>query len=487
MEPAFRGRALELERLRLGLRSLRHGTPVRQLVIGEQGIGKSRLVAEALSGASAVGLIVRAGRARELESDRPFGPLIDALDLRPDSGDPERRLIGESIAQASRRTGDAEQRHRIVDAIAALVQRQTEGVPVALVLEDVQWADRPTVAAVSAVVAACADRPLGILLTRRMLPLDAAIDELFEQGRPAFERIEVDALDTEIVALLAYEYLGATPGARLQSQIDGVGGNPAMLFALLHAWQESGALRAADDTVEIDTFSPPVQMRPPVLSRIARLSDRCQDLLTVAAVFERPFGVATLAAVAGRSVIDVLNDLREALSAQLLVEVAGVLSFRHQVVRQIVYETTPATVRAELHRHIAEALQLDRGTPVLIAHHQLRAAELRGDAADEAWPADANDRESLRWELLSKTEREVALRVARGLSNKKAGAELQVSPRTVETHLAHVFAKLGINSRVELAGAVGRAGLGVAAEEGDSDTDLIGRSSAGQRRGPLPT
>ena len=59
---------------------------------------------------------------------------------------------------------------------------------------------------------------------------------------------------------------------------------------------------------------------------------------------------------------------------------------------------------------------------------------------------------SLRWELLTPTEREVALLVSRALSNKQAGARLQISARTVETHLAHVLAKLGINSRVELAG-----------------------------------
>ncbi|MGH7685946.1 MAG: helix-turn-helix transcriptional regulator [Candidatus Dormibacteria bacterium] len=493
IEPEFRGRTHELQLLRSGLRSLRQGSPVRQLIIGEQGIGKSRLIAEALSDAKAGEIVVHSGLAHELESDRPFGPLIDALDLRPGSEDPEQRAIGDAIAESARRRGDAEQHHRIIDAIARLLHRRTAAAPIALVLEDIQWADRLTVAALSAVVAACLDRPLGIVLTRRMLPLRAPVDELFEQGRPTFARIELDSLSSEFIALLANEYLGAAPGPWMQSQIDGAGGNPAMLLALLQAWQESGSLRITHEHVEIDTFSPPPQMEPAVLSRLARLSDRCQDLLTVAAVFERPFGVAMLAVVAGRSVIDVLTDLREALGAQLLLEVAGVLSFRHELVRQIIYASTPASVRGELHRSIADALHLDRGSPSLIGHHQLRAAELKGDATSEAWPADVRGRESLRWELLSRTEREVALLVSRGLSNKQAGAQLQVSPRTVETHLAHVFAKLGIKSRVELAGAVGRAGLnsreddGAAGAQSQEDPDLVGHPAAGQRRGSLHT
>jgi DNA-binding CsgD family transcriptional regulator len=200
-------------------------------------------------------------------------------------------------------------------------------------------------------------------------------------------------------------------------------------------------------------------MRPAALARGERLTPRCQDLLTVAAVFERPFGVATLAAIARSSVIDVLADLREGLAARLLIEVAGLLNFQHQLLREILYEATPATVRAELHRQIADALRAARGSPEVIGYHQLRAAELSRDGGAAYWPADPSERTSLRWELLTPTEQKVALLVSHGLSNRQAGARLQVSARTVETHLAHVFAKLGINSRVELAAAVGRASI----------------------------
>lgn len=492
VELEFRGRAEELEQVRMALRALAAGVPARQLIVGEQGIGKSRLVAEALSKKNLDGMVMYTGRALELEPDRPFGVLIDALDLRPDSEHAEQAEIGRLIAFATRRNSDAEQRHEVAQRIAELVERLTDVVPIALVLEDMQWADRFSVMALARVLADCNDCPLGVFLTRRVLPSNAAIDDVLDDGRPPFARIDLEALDPEVIALLAHDFLGAAPGVQLQQQIDGVGGNPSLLLALLHGWQQAGQLRRHDDVVETATVSPPQEMRPAVLGRVARLTDRCHDLLTVAAVFERPFGVAMLAAVAGRSVIDVLTDLREAIAARLVLEVAGVLSFRHELVRQIVYDATPAAVRAELHRQIADALRSDRASPALVGHHQLRAAELSRIDAAAQWPAGPAERTSLRWDLLTPTERQVALLVAHGLSNKQAGARLQISARTIETHLAHVFAKLGINSRVELAGAVGRAGIAATNGHATSvrDTgetrDITGRPQTRQPRGVLP-
>lgn len=454
-ELQFRGRADELAQVSCALRTLASGVPVRQLIVGEEGIGKSRLLAEALSSPETHGIVVRSGRAAELEADRPFGVLSDALGLRRDAHDPECAAIGGLIADP-RLFDQAEQRHELMVRIAAMIKRESQLVPLALVLEDMHWADRFSAMTLIRVVHECEERPVGIFLTRRMLPLRAPIDELLERGRPRFERVDLDALDSEVMALLAHERLGAAPGPRLRQLIARSGGNPRLLLALIGALGQDRELRVEGDTVESATYTPPTSMRPAVMRRFSRLSDRCQDVLTVAAVFERPFGVATLAAICQRSVVDVLGDLREAIAARLLLEVAGVLSFRHELVRMIVYEETPVAVVTELHRQIGDVLRASGGSPAVVSHHVLRAAELSvGDVVP--WPADEKTQARLRWELLTRAESEVALLVAHGLSNKQAGVRLQVSARTVETHLAHVFAKLRINSRVQLAAAVARA------------------------------
>ena len=493
LELEFRGRAAELAQLRGGLRALAGGVPIRVLVLGDQGIGKSRLIAEALTPAAIEGLVLHTGRAVELHADRPFGALVDALDLHPDAAHSDAAAVARLMAGGLRRSGDAEQREDVVSRIVELVTRLTEHAPIALVLEDMQWADRFTVMTLARLSIECTTRPLGLFLTRRVLPFSAPVTELLENPQTCFDQIDLEALDPEVISLLAHDFLGAAPGPRLQQQIDACGGNPTLLLALLNGWRRAGVLHADGDTIETESVVPPQEMRPSVLARVQRVTPRCQDLLTVAAVFERPFGVATLAAIVRSSVIDVLADLREGLAARLLIEVAGLLSFQHQLVREILYEATPATVRAELHRQIAEALRTARGSPDLVGYHQLRAAELNHGAEAAYWPADASERTALRWELLTRAEREVALLVSRGLSNKQAGARLQVSARTVETHLAHVFAKLGINSRVELAAAVARAGIswpnGAEPHARDATTaaELTGRPVGEQRPKALST
>ena len=454
VELPFRGRTAELARLQHALASLAGGTPVRVVVIGEEGIGKSRLIAEALSSPDLRQLTVHTGRAAELEADRPFGVLSDALDLRPRSDDGETAAIG-SLLTGSRLRDREEERHDLMMQIADLIARRAALVPTALILEDMQWADRFSVLTLLQLARACGNRPLGIFLSRRLLPLRGPVNDLVDDGRDLFDRLDLDALDSEIVALMVHDLLGAAPGPRLLSLIDSGGGNPRLLMGLISGLQQERALRVAGDIVESDTATPPLMLRAPVMARIARLSERCQDILTVAAVFEQPFGVATLAAIATRSVIDVLADLREALAARILLEVAGVLSFRHELVRTILYEETPVSIRAELHRQIGEVLRASAGSPAIVGHHLLRAAELSRAPAAGDWP-DEGARGSLRWELLTPAERDVAVLVASGLSNKQVGARLQVSARTVETHLAHMFAKLGISSRVELAAAVAR-------------------------------
>jgi DNA-binding CsgD family transcriptional regulator len=76
--------------------------------------------------------------------------------------------------------------------------------------------------------------------------------------------------------------------------------------------------------------------------------------------------------------------------------------------------------------------------------------------ADEAGPAA---RVPDGWSLLTGTEREIARRVAQGLTNPEIAARLVISPRTVQTHASHVYAKLGVSSRVQLTSLLHRHGL----------------------------
>jgi DNA-binding CsgD family transcriptional regulator/predicted ATPase len=417
------------------------------LIQGEVGIGKSRLLAEATSGGEQDGVALYTGRARDFERDRPFGVLVDALGPHAHAGDPAAAAIGRLVRTAD--PDHPEAGHELIPRIVRLIDRACRTQPVGLILEDMQWADPMSAAALLRALDELGDRPLGVFMTRRVLPFNPAIDHLIERARPEFRRIALDGLVPHDVASLARSMIGGEPGPQLTKLLDGTAGNPGLVISLVTGLQRRQALSATRGVVETDAILPPRSMWPQVMARLARRSDSCQSLLTVAAMFGEPFAIGPLATAADRSVFGVLTDLREAITAGILTEVEGVLWFRQELVRVILFEETPASVRSELQRRIAEVL------PRTTWKVRSRTPRRVGDAVlqqDQAVPPGV----PRGWERATRAEREVVRHVVNGLSNREIGKLLFVSARTVETHLSHVYDKLGINSRVELTGMVMR-------------------------------
>jgi predicted ATPase len=96
------GRTSELDSLDELLRRAAEGPCQVALIEGEAGIGKSRLVAEVLDRARGLGFQPYIGVAAELERDRPFGALVEALDLHPTASDPLRAEVGHLLVGGSR-------------------------------------------------------------------------------------------------------------------------------------------------------------------------------------------------------------------------------------------------------------------------------------------------------------------------------------------------------------------------------------------------
>jgi predicted ATPase len=302
-----------------------------------------------------------------------------------DSVDPERAAIGRLVMRA-RDPAHAEERHNLVRRIVQLVDSLCDFGPLALLLEDMQWADPLSVTTVGAILDALRDRPLGVFMTSRRLPVNPVVDHLLERARPEIKRVELDALPSEEIRSLVRSLTGGEPSPRLATLVADAGGNPGLVISLLDGLRGERTLTGTGETADTDATEPPLSMHPAVMARIARLSDRCQDLLTVAAVLGEPFAMTTLAAAAGRSVIDVLADLREAMAAGVLAEVEGILCFRHELVRAILYEETPASVRSILHLRIGNVRRMAGGDATSVGFHLMRGRSLAGKARE---PSDA--------------------------------------------------------------------------------------------------
>ena len=143
----LRGRTVELRTLADALGRAAGGRPAIVVVEGEAGIGKSRLLAEALEAARSRGLEVVAGRGQDLERNRPFGLLADAFGCSRSSPDPRRAAIAALLATHDGDRGpltvssDPGLQFQAVDAFLDLVEAQAGRGPLVLGLDDLQWAD----------------------------------------------------------------------------------------------------------------------------------------------------------------------------------------------------------------------------------------------------------------------------------------------------------------------------------------------------------
>lgn len=350
------------------------GPPGVLLFEGEPGIGKSTLLAEAVERGQDAGHRVLQARAEELFASRPFALLADALGADGADGS-ERDLVaaaGECWAGAEPDAGPSDAIPTLVDLSLDRLEAETARQPVLLVLDDLHWAD----AASLLVLGPLARRalPLGVRLALafRSSPRPQPLGRLLEVGAAlGAETIRLEPLDRDAVDELLELELGGRADTTLLALARQAGGNPFLLRELV-----------ASQTTPVGTAGPasgsldlPEGVREAVLRRMRVVFPGGDLLLRVAAVLGPRVRIDDLAAVSGRSVIEVADTVTEAVRAGFLEEDEHGLAFHHELVRSALLEDMPAAVRRSLHREAATILDA-RGAPVeIIAGHLLEGGE----------------------------------------------------------------------------------------------------------------
>lgn len=164
------GRDAETRALDEALDLLASGRRAIVVVEGEAGIGKTRLLAEALDRARDRGFEVARGQGEELESARPFGLVADAFGCVTSSRDPRRRAIATLLAvhggddeRPITVTSDSSLQYRAVDAFVDLVEDTALRAPLLVALDNLQWADPSSVLTIAALARRLRDLPVGIV------------------------------------------------------------------------------------------------------------------------------------------------------------------------------------------------------------------------------------------------------------------------------------------------------------------------------------
>jgi DNA-binding CsgD family transcriptional regulator len=387
------GRQTELEALNAVLSDLERGTQRIVLIAGEQGIGKTCLMAEACRDAERRRCLVFSGRSAELEGGEPFGVLVDALDdylgslERRDLEGLESELdelawVFPAIARSAERPHVVlvGERYRAYRAIRGLLDVLGARRPVVLALDDVHWADEASTEFLSYLLRRPPKGRVLTLLAFRPAQLQQPLATVLEAPTmtPGALRLDLAPLTDEEADLLLGSRVQGPAKAELYRLS---GGNPFYLDQLARG---AGRVRAAGAPTDPDSLGTPIPpaVRGVLTAEVAALSPLARGLIQAAAVAGDPFEVGLAATVAEVAEGEDLAAVDELLEADLVHPGPDPrrFVFRHPLVRHAIYESTPAGWRIGAHGRAAIALEAQGAGPAARAHHVERSAR-PGDLA----------------------------------------------------------------------------------------------------------
>lgn len=347
------GRAAEVDAFRAVLRRAAAGSGAAAVIEGEPGVGKTRLLCEFVRQARAARVTVFHGAAEELARTRPFGVLFDAL---TDVASPAAELL-DSATFGDQPQGSSNVRYRVVEGLLDRVERAASSAPVALVLDDLQWADPASVLTLQNLTRRFANLPIALVAAMRPMPRDEGLDRLLE-GLHALRapHLRLRPLDQDSVIGLLAEALDADPGPNLLALFRRAGGNPFYVHELVRTLRDGNELEFTGGTVDVRRATLPVTLGTTILRHLRFLRPDTLEVLQHAAVLGTTFAADELAAISGRSIDRLLEPLQEAVRAELVHDRATSFGFRHDLVREALYERIPRGIRRQLHASAGRAL-----------------------------------------------------------------------------------------------------------------------------------
>lgn len=364
--------------------------PAVVLVEGEAGVGKSRLVQEALRRVETDDAVLHCA-SPPVEPQFPLGPVVEALQRRSVRGLSLSPLAGalrqllpewsDDLPEAPDPLPDpTATRYRLYRAIAEVIDRLRIEM---LILEDGQWADPATLELLLMMTSSpTANINLVITCRPQEVPDDSLLLRLSSRSAPHLTQrrvpigpLSVDEVGQLVAAMFETEYVSSGFVEFLHDRTDGVALAVEESLALLHdrgdiVWRGDGWSRRA-----LEELTVPPTVRDSVLERVQRLAPAARPILQAAAVLEAPADEALLADVAELATDDVRVGLDRALDAGLLHEVRpGMVAFRHALTSRAVEEAMPVSERRRWHRRAAEVLRDTRPEPIARLRRHYREA-----------------------------------------------------------------------------------------------------------------
>ncbi len=406
----FVGRERELTELVGALEEALAGRGRLVLLVGEPGIGKSRLAHELMARARERGAQVIVGRCWEAGGAPAYWPWVQSLRthvrgaepdaLRAQLGSrgadlaqllPELRELIEDLPEPQALEAEGA-RFRLFEAVSSYLRGATKDRPLVLGLDDLHAADEPSLLLLQFVAREIGDSRLLVVCALRDVdptmrdPLVSTVAELVRE--PHTTQIALAGLSEEDVAAYIELSTGTEVAPRLVEAIHSeTEGNPLFLAEAVRLLDAEGRFADPDAHLQI-----PPGVRAVIGQRVGRLSEPCRSLLIPASVLGREFELDALMSLSQLPRGELLNALDKAMAERILGEVPGSpgrVRFGHALIRDTLYDELTPAHRMELHQEVGDALEAahsDDLGPHLpeLAHHYLAAAPIGvGDKAVE--------------------------------------------------------------------------------------------------------
>lgn len=409
---SFAGRDAEIEALMVAFEKVRSGAGQVMGIVGEAGIGKSRLVYEFRERLAGTPHVWLEGSCLSYGEHVPYLPLLDMLRSYFDvhQGEQESAAgakIGEGIRQLNHRLMDslpplrdilslevgdsdyanfapAQKRERIFEALKTLLLRQAQDVPLVLVLEDLQWIDMTSEDFLGLLVNSLANSRILLLLLYRP-------DYSHKWGNKAvYRQIRLNELTAETSVQMIRSILadGEVDTELQELVLERAGGNPLFLEEFISTLREEGSIIRRNRDYMLTTnaadISIPYSIQDIIQCRIERVDSAVRQTLQAASVIGPEFTYGILRAICGKEP-DIKAHLRELQDLELIYEKRLIpepeYSFKHNLTQELAYRSLIANKRKEAHQKTGEAIEVaypDRLEAFyeILAHHYSRSANI---------------------------------------------------------------------------------------------------------------